>query len=468
MGRKFLWNNSIIKKVTLCETYGEWEADQLCIDSRKIKKGDIFISIKGQNVDGHDYIQQAFDGGAHAAIVEYIPRNIDKSVKENLILVASSIKALNDLALFNRKRTNAKIIAITGSIGKTSTKEALHKALSAIGDAYCNPGNYNNNLGLPISLASMPLDAEYGIFELGMNHSGEIAQLTKILKPDIAIITNIAAVHLENFDSIIDIAKAKAEIFLGLPPEQGIVLLNGDNKFCNLLIDEAKSLSIRSIYTFGHSNTNNSFFTNHERNVDHTCVTAFVMGQVVNYKIKAYGEHQIINSLVALSTVKLLGLDIEKALKGIENFTNIKGRGKVTQITFDGKAIILIDDSYNASPNSVKAALNSLQYIDTSQAKRKLAILADMYELGANEIEMHKNLLADIQNSNIDQVITVGNLMKHLFEGLPDNLRLFHFNSYEEVIKNISNIILNKDCILIKGSSGTKIHKLVNYLEKQK
>jgi UDP-N-acetylmuramoyl-tripeptide--D-alanyl-D-alanine ligase len=466
MTNNFLWNEKLVKKITNGETYGKWEANKICIDTRKITKGDIFVAFKGVNVDGHDYLKEAFDKGAHAAFVEYIPKNIEKH-KSKLVVVKNTTQAITDIAIFNRKRTKAKIIAVTGSIGKTSTKEALYAAFSSISNAYCSQGNYNNNLGLPISLASMPLDTKYGIYELGMNHAGEMAELTKFLKPDIAIITTIAPVHLEYFNSLADIAKAKAEIFLGMN-SKGLVLLNGEGEGHNLLLECAKARGIKNIFSFGKGENNDGYMIELKRKNDHTFIKASIMGQEIQYKIKAYGEHQALNTITALLAVKTLGLDMEKSALGLKKFSNIKGRGKIDIINFNGKKIILIDDSYNANPDSIRAALAALKYIDDITSKRKIAILADMYELGENQIDMHKELLPDIEISGVNKIITVGSLMKNLFDSMPEDLKLAHFKNSASIIADIDKLIENQDCILVKGSFGTKIYELVNYLEGNK
>ena len=462
MDQEFLWNADIVGQVTQGKAYGDWGANAICIDTRKISKGDIFVAFKGA-VDGHDYVSQALKAGANAAIVEYIPKNISPE-DCNLVVVKDSTQAIKDLAEFNRRRTEAKIIAVTGSVGKTSTKEALYAAFSALGKAYCSQGNYNNELGLPISLASLPQAAEYAIFEMGMNHAGELERLTKLLQPDAAIITSVEPVHLEYFASVEDIAKAKAEIFLGMNASS-VAVLNGDNKYYDILRDAAQKCSISKILTFGGQKANDSYCASYKNMQDGTLVNALISGREIEYKIAAYGEHQVINTIATLSIVQALGLDIYQASKGLLNFANVKGRGKTNEVNFAKKKLLLIDESYNASPRSMKAALAALQDLDQAKGRRKLAILADMYELGDDAIKMHTELLQDITDNGVDKVITVGSLMHNLFEVIPDNIKLMHFVDYKSAINNIDRFVNDQDCILVKGSFGTKIHELVNYLE---
>lgn len=460
----YIWNESSITEATKCEIFGKWNACGVSIDTRKIKDSEVFIACRGANIDGHTYVKIAFSKNASAAIVEYIPEGLSENELAKLILVEDSIRALKDLALFNRARINAKIVAITGSVGKTSTKEAMYTALSVVSNTYCSPGNYNNDLGLLISMASMPLETTSAVFELGMSNVGEMKALTEILQPDVAVITIIAAVHLSNFDSIEAIANAKAEIFLGMN-EKGVVFLNGDNEMYSLLKQKAEQKGISQIYSFGVSKGNDSHAISSKREDNFTLVSALILGEKTDYKIAAYGAHHIVNTLAVLSVVKKLGFDMKKAAKALEGFDNIKGRGKVLKIKINEKNILLVDDSYNASPESMKAAFSAMAEIKTKDTKRVVAILADMYELGENADNIHKLLFENIKQSKIDKVITVGELMKNLYDTIPEQVRIKHFENYLDAIEGIDKYIEDMDCVLVKGSFGTKIHKLVNYLE---
>lgn len=462
-----LWNEEIIKNVTGAEIHGKFSGNAICIDSRKATPNCIFVAFKGEKVDGHEYIAEAFAKGASAAIVEHIPSNLSID-RTKLAVVKNSEKAIEDLANFNRNTCQAKIIAVTGSVGKTSTKEALATAFKALGKTHCSEGNYNNKLGLAISLASMPKDTEFAIYELGMDHAGEIEVLTKTVKPDAAIITTIAPVHLENFNSVEGIARAKAEIFLGMKSDSYVVL-NGDNEYYQLLKDLAEKQNIKNITSFGENSENNSFLISYKREGSVSHISASIIGQKLDYKIAAYGKHQAINTVAVLAIIKSMSLDFKKAAESLKEFNNVKGRGKISFITFDNKKILVIDDSYNASPKSVNAALSSIKDICAgSSIKRRVAILADMYELGDDSIAMHKALLPAIEQSGIDKVITVGELMKNLFDILPNNIKLAHFNDFRSAINHIYSYVDDNDCILVKGSFGTKIHELANYLLEEK
>ncbi len=454
-----IWDEVSVKLATSCEIIGNFQAGSLCIDSRESKEGDIFIALKGDRVNGHDYVAGIVDK-VSAAIVEEIPKGCE-NIKEKLILVKDSLKAIKDLAVYNRSRSTAKIIAVTGSVGKTSTKGQLNLVFESLGKTYSSVGNYNSQVSCPLSIASMPLNAEYGIFELGMSYAGEIAALAKIVRPDISIITTIAPCHAENFDSVKDIARAKSEIFLGTKKD-GVVILNADNEYYGFLKEEAQKAGIENIKSFGERNGCDSQMKSFKREDGVSKIEANILSQDISYRMNANGKHNAVNSVSALTSVAAMGLDLKKAALGLGSFGSIKGRGKVSSILFNGKNIELIDESYNASPISVKAALSVFR--GEGNPKRKIAVLADMYELGDIAMDAHKELSSDVIDS-ADKVITVGPLMKALYDQLPKEKILAHFESYVEVVEAINDLVRDGDCVLVKGSLGTKIFELVNFME---
>jgi len=465
MRQQKIWDNLLVKKVTKGTVFGKWVASGISLDSRNIKKGEIFVAFEGERVDGHDYVLEAFKNGAVAAIVTRIPHDCDEK-KHNLIVVKDVLRALENLAIFNRKRSKAKIIAVTGSVGKTSTKEQLKLVFSKFGKTYSNIGNYNGRLGLPICLASMPLDTEYGIFELGMSYPGEMEARSKVAQPDIAIITGVFACHIENFDSLEGIAKAKAEIFRGMG-KSGVAIVNGDNSYRDVLIKEAKKHDLKKIITFGEGKNNDSILTSCKALSNCTEAHAEIFSKSVKFKLMSYGIHHAVNALGVLSAVSILKLDLKIAAKALSKFNNVKGRGIIEEVvTRTGKTIHLIDDSYNANPTSVRAALVVLG--EVGAGKRKLAVLSDMRELGSIAVEEHKKLREPIEKHKIDKVITVGPLMKNLYDALPEINRFKHFASYNEVVGEIDKLVENSDYVLVKGSNGTMIYELVNYLKGKK
>ena len=379
----------------------------------------------------------------------------------NLIVVPNAKDALVCLAKFNRARSKATILAVTGSVGKTSTKEALSLICLTAGTTFCNSGNFNNDLGLPITLASMPLNVQYGIFELGMNHAGEIEVLTNIVQPDIAVITAIENTHLENFKSVEDIARAKGEIFLGMNAD-GIAVINGDNKYYNLLASMAKTAGIKKVFSFGKTDNNDSFLVSYSNEI-----RAKICGEEISYKIKANGHHQALNSIAALTVAKILGMDLQLSAAALAGFSSMQGRGEISELNILGKKIRIIDDSYNASPASVKASLVVIKSLSDDSIQRKIAVLGDMHELGLGAVDEHLDLLSAIKDSGITCLITMGPLMKHLFDITPDQTKLVHFESYREAKIGILTLIKDHDCILFKGSHGTKMYEVVQYLKKQ-
>ncbi|MEI6188402.1 MAG: UDP-N-acetylmuramoyl-tripeptide--D-alanyl-D-alanine ligase [Alphaproteobacteria bacterium] len=455
-----LWNQESAAKATGGKVFGFWDANRVCIDTRKIQPKDLFIAFKGEKVDGHEYVAEALAKGAGAAMVEYMPADVDPS---RLLLVKDCSKALENLAIYNRQRLQAKVIAVTGSVGKTSTKEALHVAFSALGKTYTSQGNYNNHLGLPISMASIPTSSEYVIFEMGMSNPGEILYLTKLANPDIAIITNIAGVHLANFNSEEDVAKAKSEIFAGLN-KSGVVILNKESKYFSTQIAEATRYNVHNIITVGEGG--DSYLVDCQAIDNGMLVKAKIINDQIEYKLSSHGVHHAYNSIAVLSAVKFFGGDLKAAANNLIHFQNVKGRGEVSKIQIGNKNITLIDDSYNASPMSVRAALHS---VGTSfdKAKRRVLILADMFELGPNEIQEHKGLCSDITNNNIDKVIAIGVLVQYLYDALPENVKLASFTNVTDAFSKILDLIQDQDVVLVKGSNGTKVHKLIDYFKEQ-
>ncbi len=405
-----LWPVADLVKATDGVANGEWCAWRVEIDSRKVQPGDLFVALKGERVDGHEYVQQAFAAGAIAAVVEK-----KLAVGGNQLVVENCYTALDALAKYNRARSGAKIIGVTGSVGKTSTKEMLRIALSARGKTYATTGNYNNHIGTPLNLANLPLDAEFGVFEMGMNHAGEISHLTKMVRPHIAIISNVEAVHMEFFASIDDIAKAKGEIFEGLEKD-GIAIVNADQSYF---------LNLPNKLTFGAATNTDFRLLSYKTTISGCEVSASIMGEKIDYVIAATGRHWAIISLSVLAAVHALGLDVKKSAAALANFSEVEGRGRVVEIAAKGGAALLINDSYNASPASMRAAFVKTGEVCQAQGKkgRKIALLGDMLELGAESAKMHADLAADLQAQGFDKIYSAGKLMRNLHDALPEALR---------------------------------------------
>lgn len=444
------WNKEESEKATNGTASENWQGNKLSIDTRKFDKGDIFVALKGENTDGHNFIDKAIENGASSVIVsQKITQNIP------YLLVKDTYKAIDDLAIYRNNELCAAKIAVTGSVGKTSTKEMLNFVFSSFGKTYVNPGNYNNRLGMPISLASMDKNCDFGIFELGMNHAGEIEPLSQMLIPDIAIITIIAPVHLEFFESIEGIARAKAEIFSGM--EKGRrVILNSDSECFDLLKKLALEKKLE-VFACG-KNSESKIIKITELEDGKAKIMANIIGKEIEYEMNTNAEHLINNSILVLTAAASIGKDIKQASSALKMFGALKGRGMKTPCNLSGKNIIIIDDSYNASSVSVKAALDNLGKYKT----RKIAILADMRELGKDSIAYHLDLKTSLIKNKIDILITYGELMQNLhndYEG-----KKYHFKNLEEIFENLKKIIDDKDIILIKGSYGTKLHELVSMI----
>lgn len=447
-----IWTAKDAATATGGKVFSEWLGGKLVFDSRLIEKGDIFIALPGNTSDGHQHVAKALDQGAAAAIVSNIPENVSN---EKLLIVNETLKALTDLAKYKQTKTKAKLIAVTGSVGKTSTKELLNLAFSAHGKTFASRGNYNNYLGVPINLASMPDDTEYAIFEIGMDHAGEITPLSNLVKPHIAIITSIENIHRANFDSIEGIAQAKAEIFDGLQAH-GTVIINSLSNCYDYLLNKAKIAG--KILCIGRD----SQLLDYNVRDNHTIVVADILNKNISINLDhILGIHQIYNMIIALTSVASLGLNLQESIKHIQQFQLPRGRGLVSKILVDAKEITLIDDSYNAGPVSVKAALKNMSYY----TGRKIAILGDMVDMGPESLKLHIDLKEDIITNNIDKVICFGEQMQSLYQALPEEKKLGKYLHLKDLAQALPNLLETGDILLIKGSFYlTKLYYFTKYL----
>lgn len=462
-----LWAVADLMKATGGAPNGEWCAWRVEIDSRKVQAGDIYVALRGERFDGHEFVADAFSKGAIAAMVE---RKLD--IAGNQLVVADCYKALDELAKYNRARSHAKIIGVTGSVGKTSTKEMLRLALAVHGKTYATSGNYNNHIGTPLNLANLPLDTQFAVFEMGMNHAGEISHLTKMVQPHIALVTGVEAVHLEYFASVEEIAKAKAEIFEGLnndtphpslPPQgerekkgSGIAVINADQPYFH----DIKFPTI----TFGVSESADCRLLSYKPSIDGSLCSADICGEKIDYKIAATGKHWAVISLSVLAVVKALGLDVKKSASALTGFAEVEGRGRVKKIRFAGADILLINDSYNASPASMRAAFEKAGEVwQAAGGKgRKVALLGDMLELGEASAALHSGLTENLIQQGFDKVYTAGSLMKNLHDALPEKMRGGHVAGAAELPGIIK--LEGGDVVLIKGSHGSKMYEVADRL----
>lgn len=453
-----LYTSQDIEKATGSTIVSEVSVTGVSIDTRTLQKGDVFIALKGEQHDGHRFVAEALEKGAAAVIVQDIPENLPEDAV--IITVSDTQQALWDLAAYNRARSNATYIGVTGSVGKSSVKEMLYTVLKQQGDAYVNPGNFNNHIGLPLSLARMPQDATFGIYELGMNHAGEIAALTRLLQSHIAVITAVEAVHLEFFDSVEGIAHAKAEICEGVV-QGGSIILPRDNPHYPILLETAKAHHIDTIYTFGKDASATLQLVQYVSHASGEQVTAECDGETLEYTLPLRGEHQALNSLVVLGIVHALNLPLAQASAAFTQITPMAGRGKRAHLTLADMPITLIDDSYNASPVSMHAALVVL----AQEKGRKIAVLGDMLELGDDEQQMHAALAQDIIASDIDLVFTAGTRIRALHDALPSKVAAAHHAAALDLLPVLQQTLQEGDTILIKGSHGSNMWQLVEALQ---
>jgi len=458
--RQILWTEQELSSALKQSIRTSINATGISIDTRTLQPGDIFIAIHGAHVNSHAFVIEAFQKGAVAAIVSE-PVCLEK--RYPVLYVSDTLQALNDMAGYRRIHVNARYAAITGSVGKTSMKEMLAGALGHAGVVYSTAGNLNNHIGVPLSLVRMQKNTDFAIFEMGMNHAGEIRPLSKLVQPEVAVITTVDAVHLEFFDSVSAIADAKAEIFEGVSLG-GTVLLPADNSFFNQLVIRTKQYSaITRIVGFGTSDDLEvqARLLDYEPDGSGSRIRAKIFGKTIAYRLALSGKHQALNSVAALAVVALWGQDIEKASCFFSAFAGAEGRGRRHYLTLKGKRHIeLIDDSYNASPVSVKAALEVL----SSARGRKIVVLGDMFELGEDAPGLHKDLLKFIIQAGIDRVFLAGTYMHQLFQVLPDTIQAIHVESAGQLKESLVDTLQDGDTVLIKGSHGMKMYEVVRYL----
>ncbi len=447
------WNLTRIIEATQGAFYGsdKLKFSTLTTDSRLLQTGEFFVALKGDQFDGHDYLFKALDAGACGALVSSHPKTMPKDFP--LIVVDDTLVALQAMAQYRRQHTAAKILAITGSVGKTSAKEMLKLCLTGYGETYATSGNYNNHIGLPICLCNLPETAQFAIFEMGMNHAGEIAFLSHIAKPHISLITAVEAVHLEFFESVAEIARAKAEIFEGM--HQGVAVLPADNPYFHILQTAALATDNRMI-TFGASPPSDFYLLDAKGHYNYRNVNR-------HFTLGTLGAHWPKAALGILAIVAALGLPLDKAEQALSHYREPSGRGQVAKLPWKQGEITLLDDAYNASPVSMTAALATLSTLGEG---RKIAILGHMLELGKSSPKLHADLAQPIADYGIDGIITIGEQMHPLVKILPATIHLAHFNVVQDAIKSVNSLVQAGDNVLCKGSHGSGVYQLVEHLKK--
>jgi UDP-N-acetylmuramoyl-tripeptide--D-alanyl-D-alanine ligase len=462
-----LWTIDAMAEAMRAQRSGALPTDVpgLSIDSRNLVRGDAFFAIMGDNRDGHDFVDSALKAGAGLAVVAR-DRRSRFPTDAPLLIVDDVLGALRALARAARARSAAKVIAVTGSVGKTGTKEALRLALAPEGETHASAASYNNQWGVPLSLARLAATAKYAVFEIGMNHAGEIVPLTQLVRPHVAIVTAIEPVHLEYFGSLDKIADAKAEIFTGIEPG-GAAVLNRDNAQYARLAAAAKTASVARIVSFGEHAGADARLLRHSLHAECSTVEARIFGQDVTYKLGAPGRHLVLNSLAMLAAVSLMGADLALAALALNNLKPAIGRGTRTTLRLPGGSALLIDESYNANPASMAAAIALLGQAPVSRRGRRIAVLGDMLELGREGAALHRALAEPIAAAAVDLVFCCGPLMHVLWEALPSGIRGGYAENAAALESTVLGVIRDGDAVMVKGSLGSKMGPIVKTLERQ-
>ena len=447
--------------------------NSITIDSRILTNGGMFFAIKGPNNDGHKYIKSAVENGAVCVVCERLPEDY-QSINANFVVVKNSIEALTKLAIFQRNRMRGKVIAITGNVGKTSTRANISFVLSQFYKTSSTSGNYNNHIGLPLTLANAPTDTEMLVLEMGMNHPGEIAHLTKIAKPDIAIITNIVPVHMEFMKNLDTVARAKAEIFQGMS-QNSYAILNEDNDSFGLLKSIAEENGVKNILSVGTKNSD-VFIENYEFMADYkinykvsicsNTVDSNTINSNIDCTVNGMSYHNAFNTLFVFAVAKILNLNFEKVADAVKQIKIVDGRGNLEDINCAGKSIKIINDAYNSSPVALRDAVVALGNFAGKNHARSVAILGDMLELGEQSEEYHKSILPYILESGIDVVITIGKEMKAVFDAL-QGVEKYHFDETKQALLEVRNLVKNGDVVLLKASHGMHFETIIEELKRQ-
>ena len=437
----------------------------ISIDTRTLAPGDLFVAIRGDHLDGHDFVENAFACGAVGALVGDDYATAAGTPSRPLLRVGDPLAGLGAIARAARARTRARVIAVTGSVGKTGTKEALKLCLSALGRTHAAEKSYNNQWGVPLTLARTPAGTDYGVYEIGMNHPGEITPLTAMVRPHVALVTNVEAVHLGYFSSIEEIADAKAEIFAGLEPG-GTAILNRDNRFFDRLAGRAHAAGANSVLSFGEHPEADARLISLDLGPDGSTFEADVMDRRLRCRLGAPGRHVVQNALGVLAGVAALGGDVTRAAPRLAEMRSPKGRGARTTIETPAGPVLLIDESYNANPASMRAALAGIRQVPRASFPRRVVILADMLELGRDTEQLHRALLEPVVAAGIDRVHACGPAMGRLFEVLPDGIKGVYASSAESLGEELAGEIRAGDVVMAKGSLASRVGPLVDRLVK--
>lgn len=451
-----LWTSAEAAEATGGSATAAWEAGGVSIDSRTAASGDLFVAIKGPENDGHDYVRAALSAGAAAAVVHRRPAGVGREAP--LLFVEDTLAALTALGRRGRDRSMARVVAVTGSAGKTGTKEALRRALAGQGAVSASTASHNNLWGVPLSLSRMPPDSAFGAFEVGMNHAGEIAPLSRLIRPHVAVVTNVEAAHIAFFPSMAAVADAKAEIFEGVEPG-GACVLNRDNMFFDRLRASAARRPDLRIVSFGLGDAD---ATAREVSLDEagSDVAAEICGRRIAYRVALPGRHWVLNSLAVLAAIEALGADAEAAAASLRSLAPLPGRGKPHSVACAGGTFTLIDESYNANPASMRAAIETLGRVPPRGAGRRIAILGPMRELGHESAAFHEGLAAPLVESGVDTVMAAGD-MRAVLDRLPPGMRGAAAETGGALADTAAETVGPGDVVMVKGSHASRMDIVV-------
>ena len=466
-----LWTADEAGRATGGEARGNWSVTGVSIDTRTIAPGELFVALSAAR-DGHDFVAQALEKGAGAALVSRVPEGV--AADAPLLIVPDVLRGLEALGRAARARMNGKVVGVTGSVGKTSTKEMLRVVLGGQRRVHCAEASYNNHWGVPLTLARMPRETEIAVIEIGMNHPGEIAPLSRLARPHVGMITTVGTAHLEAFDNIEGIAREKASIFAGLMPD-GWAVINGDLDTTPILRSAAKEAGAR-VLTFGEARSNHHRLMSVQIVDDTTVAEARIWRASALFKVGAAGRHYALNALGVLAVVQALGLDRAMACADLARWVPPAGRGMRERLLLDpldeAMSFELIDDAFNANPVSMAASLEVIaaarprDNLGRLKHGRRVAVLGEMLELGPEELQMHAGLADLPAIDKLDVVHCVGERMKVLYEALPAEKRGRFALKAKDLVKAAGRLADAGDVVLVKGSKGSKVSEVVDALRK--
>jgi UDP-N-acetylmuramoyl-tripeptide--D-alanyl-D-alanine ligase len=453
-----LWTSADVARALSPIAIGApFEASGVTFDSRAVGKGDLFFALSGEETDGHRFVADAFGRGAAAAVVS---RDMPEA-KGSLVRVPDTMKALADLGRAGRARSKARVASVTGSVGKTSSKDALRAMLSAQAKTEASVASYNNHVGVPISLARLPVDAVYGVFEIGMNHPGEIEPLARQVEAHVGLITNVEPAHIGHMGSEEAIADEKAALFAGMRPD-AVAVLNRDNRHYPRLVDHARRFGVTRIVSFGKSDASDARLLACNLQDSGSDIVASLHGRRLEYRLGAAGEHWALNSIAALAVVEALGADVAKAASSLAEVTASPGRGLRKRLPFGSGSIELLDESYNGNPASMRAMLAVLSRTQPAAGGRRVLALGDMRELGEGADGYHAGLADAVAASGAAEVFLCGPHMRALWSKLAAEQKGAHKPDSAALAGDVVAALRAGDVVAVKGSLGSKMKVVVD------